>query len=703
MSGWNSGGGNWKSSWYGGWTGQSWDESGWGESASGGGQRSRGGGGGKDRDEDHGRGEAGQGRGRGGKGGGGNATATEGSRNKGDKGHARGGKGAVRDTVANEDERTRSDKGRDRGGQGNEKRGGSGGALQNGDGSHKVAKAIDAGEALKPGEVMRLNPSDCEPGLALLGATGTGTRERARRKDGAAQWAGVRADCGVASAGRWAFCVWNESGGNLRVGWSTGDAKLALGTDRFSWGYGGTATKSHNRNFEKFGQTYGKDDAVTCLLDLDRRAILYTKNGREIPGDAFQMGKEFSGVALFPHVYTKEATFSVSFDGSGGAPPLPGGYQWIASAPSVPHPTRVSGDGPSSEAQDAGADAGPQFVLTPYGWRTVEQAGGLRQDFRQLLDAYVRHFTSSLEKEYEAEKEAVMEKVSKRSTRQLQDEGIGVAGLAADFDAVSGRIILWPEGWSLPYLSGIKWGRNVLVSTVKGGVDFNDATKTISAEVESIQGTQIILNTEYERLPSSGGAARYRIDLGPNLVANKRIDKMLDELQRCLGTNQAAEPLDSIQKLNYNANLCGLLLPGAPLADAIYADIGESSAAARKWDPLERAPPNEKADISRHARQAGHRCARVQSQEFHAQREDPEPVTERCCATGAGSQTAFRLHPGTSRHGEDDDGSCNHLWLVVDESGARLGIGFQQSGLRQHCLAIACIGRARFENGFVPR
>ena len=29
---------------------------------------------------------------------------------------------------------------------------------------------------------------------------------------------GVRATHGVANTGRWAFSVWNESGGNLRVG-----------------------------------------------------------------------------------------------------------------------------------------------------------------------------------------------------------------------------------------------------------------------------------------------------------------------------------------------------------------------------------------------------------------------------------------------------------------------------------------------------
>jgi hypothetical protein len=27
-----------------------------------------------------------------------------------------------------------------------------------------------------------------------------------------------------------------------------------------------------------------KDDAITCCVDLERRAILYFKNGREIPG-----------------------------------------------------------------------------------------------------------------------------------------------------------------------------------------------------------------------------------------------------------------------------------------------------------------------------------------------------------------------------------------------------------------------------------
>lgn len=52
----------------------------------------------------------------------------------------------------------------------------------------------------------------------------------------------------------------------------------------------------------------------------------------------------------------------------------------------MPHPTRVSGAGPSvTEPAAGGGDDGPKFVLTPYGWRTVEQAGGLTQEWNAVV------------------------------------------------------------------------------------------------------------------------------------------------------------------------------------------------------------------------------------------------------------------------------------------------------------------------------
>lgn len=473
--------------------------------------------------------------------------------------------------------------------------------------------------------MLRLNPADREDGLAFLGVI-NGRQKAYRRQNARSPWVGVRGDCGVANSGRWAFCVFNETGGNLRIGWSCADASLKLGTDAWGFGYGGTATKSHKGEFSKFGQTYGPGDAITCMVDLDRRAIMYMKNGREIPGDAFRIDAQLSGWPLFPHVYTKEATFSVSFDGSGGAPPLQGGFQWMAQAGEgvlFQSPKQAHDDGsfPNEEGQGCGGKGGgkggkgggSKYVLTSFGWRTEEEAGmsASSQEWRTSVEAYVKHFTSLLELEYEAEREAVVERVQKRSGSQLQADGTGYVGLGAEFDAQTGKITLWPDAASrLPFLQEISRGRTVLLSTADGGVDVDDASKTISGEVESITDT-IVLSTQYERLPGSSkqdywqqGSMSYRIDLGPNIIAYKRIDRMLDELQRCLGVHQAKQAKTSIEKLNTNKNLEGLLLPGAPLANALYADISESSAAASKWDPMQRQKPNPQADVSKAAREA---------------------------------------------------------------------------------------------------
>ena len=42
--------------------------------------------------------------------------------------------------------------------------------------------------------------------------------------------------------------------GLCRVGWSTMKAKLDLGTDNQSYGFGGTGKKSFNRQFDSYGE-----------------------------------------------------------------------------------------------------------------------------------------------------------------------------------------------------------------------------------------------------------------------------------------------------------------------------------------------------------------------------------------------------------------------------------------------------------------
>ena len=51
-----------------------------------------------------------------------------------------------------------------------------------------------------------------------------------------------------------------------RVGWSEDFTDLQLGEVANSYGYGGTAKKSHRRQFHDYGIKFGVGDVVTCYL-----------------------------------------------------------------------------------------------------------------------------------------------------------------------------------------------------------------------------------------------------------------------------------------------------------------------------------------------------------------------------------------------------------------------------------------------------
>lgn len=86
------------------------------------------------------------------------------------------------------------------------------------------------------------------------------------------------------------------------MGWSTLTASLDLGTDRNGWGFGGTGKKSHNRQFDNYGEAFGKNDVINCLLDLDKGEVRFMKNGVDL-------GVAFTGVnpkqPVFPAVVLK--------------------------------------------------------------------------------------------------------------------------------------------------------------------------------------------------------------------------------------------------------------------------------------------------------------------------------------------------------------------------------------------------------------
>lgn len=154
-------------------------------------------------------------------------------------------------------------------------------------------------------EASFLCNDDVDEGVEISHATNQVSCRPGKRN----AWRGVRGRRGVIK-GFYQFEVIVVGNSLLRVGWSTAFACLNLGTDSHSFGYGGTAMKSHARRFEKYGDEFhGKDGTViTCLLDrrsLEKQTISYRIDGKDL-GVAFELPESLAGVPLFPGLCGRE-------------------------------------------------------------------------------------------------------------------------------------------------------------------------------------------------------------------------------------------------------------------------------------------------------------------------------------------------------------------------------------------------------------
>ncbi|XP_018332939.1 ATP-dependent RNA helicase Ddx1 isoform X2 [Agrilus planipennis] len=146
------------------------------------------------------------------------------------------------------------------------------------------------------------------------------------------EWHGGRCTCGVQGSGKWGFEATVTDEGLCRVGWSTLEASLDLGTDRFGFGFGGTGKKSNNKQFDNYGEAFGKNDVITCLLDLDKGEIAFLKNGIDL-GSAFTVDKQLRNSAFFPAVVLKNAEIALNFGSTKFKYTLPTGFCPICSTP----------------------------------------------------------------------------------------------------------------------------------------------------------------------------------------------------------------------------------------------------------------------------------------------------------------------------------------------------------------------------------
>lgn len=159
------------------------------------------------------------------------------------------------------------------------------------------------------------------------------------------------------TGGRYYYEVEQLGDGLCRVGWATLSAKLALGTDKMGFGFGGTGKKSNGNQFVDYGDSYVHGDVIGCELDREIGSMAFYKNGVSL-GEAFLVPPTLKGTALFPAICLKGAAVRVNF----GARPffgncLPNGVHALdAIAPE--HAATNSAATSSSRDATAGAGSG---------------------------------------------------------------------------------------------------------------------------------------------------------------------------------------------------------------------------------------------------------------------------------------------------------------------------------------------------------
>ncbi|XP_035714704.1 ATP-dependent RNA helicase Ddx1 isoform X2 [Folsomia candida] len=203
-------------------------------------------------------------------------------------------------------------------------------------------------------------------------------------------WHGCRGTKGVVGKGAYYFETIVQDEGLCRVGWSTHQASHELGTDRYSFGFGGTGKKSHCKQFDDYGEPFGKSDVIGCCLDLDRSEVRFTKNGKDF-GVAFQIPASLRGEIIYPAVVLKNAEILFNFGDQAWKHEPPKGFiglaqvqedQLVQVKSNPNHGANKGAQQPLKNVSNA-----PQAIIMEPSRELAEQTFTQIQKFKKYLDA----------------------------------------------------------------------------------------------------------------------------------------------------------------------------------------------------------------------------------------------------------------------------------------------------------------------------
>lgn len=257
---------------------------------------------------------------------------------------------------------------------------------------HETLRDIKEGKMHKNAGSQSVSPwkmSFFDRSVALA-ITPDGLRCQSREQK---EWHGCRATTGVRGSGRFYYESIVTDEGLCRVGWSTEKSNLDLGIDRFSYGFGGTGKKSHNKQFDDYGEAFGINDVIGCLLDIPKSEISFTKNGKNL-GVAFRIQDQMKNEAFYPAVVLKNAEMQFNFGETEFKNKIPDGYVATFKADSSNIKTNPFASQSASSAEDFQPKPNaPQAIIIEPSRELAEQTFQQLEKFKKYLkDPSIREY-----------------------------------------------------------------------------------------------------------------------------------------------------------------------------------------------------------------------------------------------------------------------------------------------------------------------
>nr|AFN70718.1 ATP-dependent RNA helicase DDX1 [Botryllus schlosseri] len=186
------------------------------------------------------------------------------------------------------------------------------------------------------------------------------------------EWQGCRSTRAV-TEGKYYYEVTCKDEGLCRMGWSTLDADLNLGTDKYGFGFGGTGKKSFNRQFDTYGEPFTMHDVIGCYIDVGQGTIMFSKNGTDL-GHAFDIPGHLRQHPFYATCVVKNAELLFNFGDSPFKYPPTAGYVGLSKAAQTQSiPSRKSGSAGASRQNKRKANNAPYAIIIEPSRELAEQ------------------------------------------------------------------------------------------------------------------------------------------------------------------------------------------------------------------------------------------------------------------------------------------------------------------------------------------